>query len=382
MVTRVVAICLVLLFNALPVKAMGTQPNLPYWGINLPPRQKMPISPAGIEFINQYKPLLRVNFNWAAMEKKRGKFVVTPKLDYFRKEAQKARTKFAIMLGYNHPSYAPGCENHANMPRKACTTKAVTTETNIRGFEAYVKYLFDTMARETAIWEIWNEPNVPNYWKSGSNPTHSPQASRDYAIFLGRIAKLIKSLDPNAFVVSGGTAAVDLEFIQDIIDSGAHKYIDSFGIHINQHRIGEVRYYENKKRRKTSLPKMVARLENHFSRYSKPFTITEFGFPLYSSTYDNIASRPLRSRTLQGEQQKQLIQSYNILKQSKAIDGIFIFSLEDTLKKHNVKRGALAKGDQPVYVPAGFRGLIDAKGVKKDVFKYLPKPEKMHLRRP
>lgn len=54
---------------------------------------------------------------------------------------------------------------------------------------------------EVGSWEIWNEPNVAQFWQSetGPDPAH-------YAELLAAAANSIRSIDPDAVVVSGGLA--------------------------------------------------------------------------------------------------------------------------------------------------------------------------------
>ncbi len=48
-------------------------------------------------------------------------------------------------------------------------------------------------------WEVWNEPNVANFWEPGADPT-------SYARLLRATADAIRSVDPDATVISGGLA--------------------------------------------------------------------------------------------------------------------------------------------------------------------------------
>ena len=78
-------------------------------------------------------------------------------------------------------------------------------------------------------WQVWNEPNTPNFWA----PVPDPAA---YADLLRTVAATIHAADPTAEVVSAGLPASDrgiplTSFLDGMYDAGARGSFDTLAIH-------------------------------------------------------------------------------------------------------------------------------------------------------
>lgn len=83
-------------------------------------------------------------------------------------------------------------------------------------------------------WEIWNEPNVSDFWAPRPDP-------EGYAALLERAAAAIRAVDSSATVVSGGLAPAtdrsdgtqirDRTFLARLYDAGAGGSFDAVGLH-------------------------------------------------------------------------------------------------------------------------------------------------------
>ena len=81
-------------------------------------------------------------------------------------------------------------------------------------------------------WELWNEPNVPQFWE----PSPDPGA---YTTLLQATYPAIKAADPTATVLTGGTAPAKdgdgsyspASFLSALYDSGAQGNFDALGHH-------------------------------------------------------------------------------------------------------------------------------------------------------
>lgn len=82
------------------------------------------------------------------------------------------------------------------------------------------------------VWEIWNEPNVRQFW--GPEPDVAA-----YVAVLKAAHDAIKSVDPDAIIVSGGLAPAatrsgsiaPIDFLTQMYELGAQPYFDAFGFH-------------------------------------------------------------------------------------------------------------------------------------------------------
>ncbi len=88
-----------------------------------------------------------------------------------------------------------------------------------------------TMAPDMPAWEIWNEPNLPQFQMGYMDGT--PER---YVDILQVAYEAIKSENPNALVVGPGLftgwGPVNLDWLQSIIDLGALDYLDVVSIHL------------------------------------------------------------------------------------------------------------------------------------------------------
>lgn len=77
--------------------------------------------------------------------------------------------------------------------------------------------------RNVVGFEVWNEPDHPNFWTDGDPDT--------YAQLLAATRQVIKATDSTRKVVNGGTAWVNLPYILRLAKTGALNNLDGFAIH-------------------------------------------------------------------------------------------------------------------------------------------------------
>ena len=90
----------------------------------------------------------------------------------------------------------------------------------------------DTTVRAPSYFEIWNEPNISEFW----SPAPDPAA---YTADLKAAYTAIKAVTPSAMVITAGLApAADssntmdtVTFVQDMYADGAQGYFDGIGDH-------------------------------------------------------------------------------------------------------------------------------------------------------
>jgi hypothetical protein len=78
-------------------------------------------------------------------------------------------------------------------------------------------------------WQVWNEPNIPQYWPTGPNPA-------EYAAMLRTVSQGIKAADPAARVITAGINESELglklvPFLRGMYGAGAKGSFDVLAIH-------------------------------------------------------------------------------------------------------------------------------------------------------
>lgn len=88
----------------------------------------------------------------------------------------------------------------------------------------YVRHLVTSYGRQVRYWEVYNEPNLKNFWRRDPN-------GAEYAALLQKTYNVIKSIDPGIQVVFGGLSGVPLDYLEDALKAGAGEYFDVMNIH-------------------------------------------------------------------------------------------------------------------------------------------------------
>lgn len=79
---------------------------------------------------------------------------------------------------------------------------------------------------QVAAWQIWNEPNLPSFWRTPS--------ARAYGRLVRAVAPAIRRADPAAVIVSGGLSPDGTDvyaFVRGMYAEGIAPYVDALGLH-------------------------------------------------------------------------------------------------------------------------------------------------------
>lgn len=210
--------------------------------------------------------------------------------------------------------------------------------------QRFAHYVYQVVSRykdRVHFWEIWNEPNIPTFWK----PKPDPQ---QYALLLKSAYASAKRADPEAKIIGGVTSMADLNFLEAIYRAGAWDSMDivsihpySFGGSPTEQRLDLILNTVHNFMRKIGRP--------------KPLWITEIGY---------IARTPDEEKV----QASNLIQAYAIAL-SHQVQKVFWFCLTDWEEQW----GILKADGQPKAAYQAYRLLTQyLKGAR--FVGYLPSP--------
>jgi len=161
---------------------------------------------------------IREDFLWNVIEPVKGRFNFE-KYDKLVKEASSKNIHILGLLCYSSDFAKSG-------PDKCFPPKYV---------EDYGDFVFQTVNRyknKIKYWEIWNEPNILQFWKP------SPNADK-YVKLLKAGYNAAKKADPTCKILLGGLAGNGIEnwgigssdFLQNIYSAGGKEYFDIVNIH-------------------------------------------------------------------------------------------------------------------------------------------------------
>ncbi|MGC8834295.1 MAG: beta-galactosidase [Armatimonadota bacterium] len=175
----------------------------------------------------------------------------------------------------------------------------------------FAEFVYRTVRRykgRITAWEIWNEPNIPTFWK--------PQPSAEaYSLLLREAYSAAKTADPTCTVVGGATSMADMNYIQDLHRFGAWNSMDVLSIH--PYSMGGTAHQQ---RLETILD--IVQEMNRATKRPKPLWITEIGWTAEGEQEEN-------------DQAISLFQTY-CLAAAKGVQRVFWFCLEDWSEKWGI----------------------------------------------
>jgi hypothetical protein len=157
--------------------------------------------------------VLRISFSWSEMEPEPGRYDFT----FWDKVVPMAVDEYGLRL-IAYVCYTPEWASSEPKSEAVWTTppKAVAT------FGRFVGELVGRYKSRIHSWEIWNEPDIPEFW-TGS--------TKQYAALVAEGSRAVRRADPTAKVVLGGIARRP-EFLRELLrDEGVSPLVDVVNCH-------------------------------------------------------------------------------------------------------------------------------------------------------
>ena len=146
--------------------------------------------------------------------------------------------------------------------------RALPIVEHLDGWLEFVRTTVERYKGRVPAWQIWNEPNLDQFWKD-PNPEH-------YAALLKATYPAIKSIDPDATVVWGATSMLDWNFLEPALTSAGDVF-DVMAIHPYG--------YEDPRAPAAYIPDALDELRGLLRRHGlgdKPIWFTEWGWPTHT----------------------------------------------------------------------------------------------------
>jgi hypothetical protein len=157
--------------------------------------------------------VLRISFSWSEMESTPGRYDFA----FWDAVVPMAVDEYKLRL-IPYVCYTPGWAS-SEPKRDAVWT---TPPKDLAAFGRFVRALVDRYKNRIHSWEIWNEPDIPEFW-TGS--------TKQYGVLLAEGSRAVRQADPTARVVLGGIARRP-EFLRELLrDEGVSRMIDVVNCH-------------------------------------------------------------------------------------------------------------------------------------------------------
>jgi hypothetical protein len=214
--------------------------------VDLPRRPRMPwtktwtpLFDAGVKWvrIGQYENSSE-SVNWDWVEQTPGRYAVPTDADEALRSLLDNGVAIEVELQYSNPLYAEDKSKrpeHVTLPPPGIGQNddpvnpiflAPKTDEQIEAFLGYVRFMVSRYKGRINHWELWNEENI-GYWRPDIEKT---EKARWYGRVLCRFADAVHATNPDAKVMFGGLADLDLEFAVNALKGCAEK-IDIMAYH-------------------------------------------------------------------------------------------------------------------------------------------------------
>src|SRR3954466_10227874 len=144
---------------------------------------------------------------WTNVER-RGRFRFFA-YDFLLRELEARGMGVLWILDYGHPDHG------GDVPRSA---------EDVAAFSRFAEATATHYRGRNVRYEIWNEPNNPQFWAPSPNPA-------EYAVLLREAATAIRRADPSAIVSSGGVSNLDLSYISRSLDRSLAPMLKAISVH-------------------------------------------------------------------------------------------------------------------------------------------------------
>jgi len=177
---------------------------------------------------------VRQPFEWWRVEKRPGRFDWAEYDAYVAEAARQGLNVLPVLMGPPefHSGRPPTSRSRAMFPPKSNAAYARWVSIAVRRYGhggIFWQNRPEVPERPITSWQVWNEPNIPNFWRSGPDPA-------EYAALLREASAAIREADPRAEVVAAGLPDSHLgirlsEFVDGMYAAGARGAFDTLAIH-------------------------------------------------------------------------------------------------------------------------------------------------------
>lgn len=178
--------------------------------------------------------IVRQPFEWWRVERSPGRYDFSDYDDFVADAAAAGISVMPVMIGPPefHSSRPPDSRSRAMFPPKSNRAYAAFAGALVRRYGPKGTFWRNHPSvpfLPIHSWQVWNEPNIPNFWRSGVNAT-------EYVALLKAAAAAIRRADPGAEVVAAGLpnsglGVPFLEYLERMYKAGARGAFDTLALH-------------------------------------------------------------------------------------------------------------------------------------------------------
>jgi len=153
--------------------------------------------------------MIRTDLEWGGIERAPGRYDFAA-YDRLMGHLARVGVRPMFILDYGNRLYDHGQSPRSDSARAAFSRFAAAAARHFRG--------------QGVVWEIWNEPNIEQFWKP------EPDA-RAYARLALETARAVRTADPDAVILAPGSSELPWKFLETVFAAGLLEHIDAVSVH-------------------------------------------------------------------------------------------------------------------------------------------------------
>ncbi|MEI6043094.1 MAG: glycosyl hydrolase, partial [Chloroflexota bacterium] len=220
----------------------------------------------------------------------------------------------------------------STLPKKDCNPNTINyPPANLQDYTNFLSELVKRYKTKIKYWEIWNEPNLPDFWA-----TPDPEG---YTALLKAAYSAVKAADPSAIVIGGALAPrndpIDtLTYLDRMYSAGAKGYFDKLSYH--PYTDGNTPTWYDKLWPMMSYSSSVPAIRQHMQNFndSVPIWLTEIGWTTVPPSQCSDCWTPVLPKT-EDEQAAYMVEAINIAKTWNYVETFIWYKLIDTISPFN-----------------------------------------------
>ncbi len=153
--------------------------------------------------------IIRMDISWDGAEKTPG-FYDFSQYDQLVSDMEARGIRILFIIDYGNTLYDEGLPPHSDAGRQASAR--------------FCAALAARYASKSIIWELWNEPNLGQFWK--------PEPDVDaYMAWCHVVVPAIRQADPDACIIAPAVSRIDRTFLRGCFERGLLELVDGISVH-------------------------------------------------------------------------------------------------------------------------------------------------------
>jgi len=153
--------------------------------------------------------IIRMDFTWDSTERQKGVYDFSA-YERLTDSLEKHNIRPLYILDYGNRLYDQGLSPYSGEGRQAFARWAAAAAVHFKD--------------RSILWEMWNEPNLTQFWKPKTNPD-------DYIKLALEVGQALREAAPDELYIGPAASDIDFDFLEKCFKAGLLEYWDAVSVH-------------------------------------------------------------------------------------------------------------------------------------------------------